>query len=65
MLGNAFWVVGDPTSSMTRLVFVEVAEPKTVENRVHVDLLPTDEGSGSEVDRILGLAPRSWTTAGQ
>jgi hypothetical protein len=30
MPGNPFWIVGDPDSAATRLVFVEVAAPKTI-----------------------------------
>ncbi len=40
MPGNPFWIVGDPARPATRMVFVEVAEPKTGKNRVHLDLLP-------------------------
>jgi predicted enzyme related to lactoylglutathione lyase len=55
MPGNPFWVVGDPDSTATRLVFVEVAEPKSVKNRVHVDLLPSEDSPVDELDRIVAL----------
>lgn len=37
------------------LLFVSVPEPKTVKNRVHLDLMPTDRTRDEEVDRLLGL----------
>jgi hypothetical protein len=35
------------------LVFVPVPEPKTIKNRVHLDLAPDDQAA--EVDRLLAL----------
>ncbi|HEX2295241.1 MAG TPA: VOC family protein [Actinomycetota bacterium] len=40
------------------IVFVEVPEPKTVKNRVHIDVSPRDREQADEVDRILGLGAR-------
>ncbi len=37
------------------LLFLKVPEPKTVKNRMHICLRPTDRGRDEEVDRILGL----------
>jgi hypothetical protein len=37
------------------LLFVRVPEPKTVKNRVHLDLLPTDATRDQEVARLLGM----------
>jgi Glyoxalase-like domain len=37
------------------LLFVTVPEPKTVKNRVHLDLQPTDRSRDEEVDRLLAL----------
>jgi hypothetical protein len=37
------------------LLFVTVPEPKTVKNRVHLDLMPTDRTRDQEVERLLGL----------
>ncbi len=37
------------------LLFVTVPEPKTVKNRVHLDLMPTDRTRDEEVDRLLGI----------
>ena len=30
-------------------------EPKTVKNRVHLDLMPTDRTRDEEVERLLGI----------
>jgi predicted enzyme related to lactoylglutathione lyase len=35
------------------LLFLRVPEPKTVKNRLHIDLRPTDQAA--EVARLLGL----------
>ena len=50
---------GDPealveTPRMTML-FVAVDEPKTVKNRVHLDLQPTDRTRDEEVARLVSL----------
>jgi hypothetical protein len=37
------------------LLFLKVPEPKTVKNRMHLCLQPTDRDRDEEVDRILGL----------
>jgi hypothetical protein len=37
------------------LLFVAVPEPKTVKNRVHLDLEPTDRTRDQEVERLLGI----------
>jgi catechol 2,3-dioxygenase-like lactoylglutathione lyase family enzyme len=45
-----------PGTSALPLVFVRVAEPKTVKNRVHLDLASTSpEHYAAIVDRLLGL----------
>ena len=38
-----------------RLLFIEVPEPKTVKNRLHFDLRPTDGTREQEVERVLSL----------
>jgi len=40
---------------LARLLFMQVPEPKTVKNRVHLDLMPSDRTRDEEVDRLLGL----------
>jgi catechol 2,3-dioxygenase-like lactoylglutathione lyase family enzyme len=37
------------------LLFIRVPEAKTVKNRVHLDLMPTDRTREEEVTRLLGL----------
>jgi predicted enzyme related to lactoylglutathione lyase len=37
------------------LLFVIVPEPKTVKNRIHLDLVPTDRTRDQEVARVLEL----------
>ncbi|MBT2676773.1 VOC family protein [Streptomyces sp. ISL-14] len=37
------------------LLFVTVPEPKTVKNRVHVDLQPQDRTRDEEVERLLAI----------
>jgi predicted enzyme related to lactoylglutathione lyase len=37
------------------LLFITVPEAKTVKNRVHLDLMPTDRTRDEEVERLLGL----------
>jgi uncharacterized protein (TIGR03086 family) len=46
---------GDPADGGLRLVFVPVPEPKTVKNRVHVDLDPVGCEQPEEVERLLAL----------
>ena len=36
------------------LLFLRVPEPKTVKNRMHMCLRPTDRSRDEEVERILG-----------
>lgn len=37
------------------LLFLKVPEPKTVKNRMHLCLRPTDRSRDDEIDRIVGL----------
>jgi Glyoxalase-like domain len=37
------------------LLFIKVPEPKTVKNRVHLDLVPVDGTRDEEVERLLGI----------
>ena len=37
------------------LLFIPVPEPKTVKNRVHLDLVPIDRTRDEEVERLLGI----------
>jgi len=50
---------GDPeavvVTSTTTLLFIRVDDPKTVKNRVHMDLQPQDRTRDEEVERLLSL----------
>jgi catechol 2,3-dioxygenase-like lactoylglutathione lyase family enzyme len=37
------------------LLFIPVPEPKSVKNRLHLDVVPTDRTRDEEVARLLGL----------
>jgi hypothetical protein len=37
------------------MLFIPVPEPRTVKNRLHVDLEPTDRTREEEVERLVGL----------
>ncbi|MDO9377603.1 MAG: VOC family protein [Nocardioidaceae bacterium] len=38
-----------------RLLFIEVPEPKTVKNRIHLDLMAVEGSRDDETDRVLAL----------
>jgi hypothetical protein len=40
------------------LVFVPVPEPKTLKNRLHIDVNPVDVDQRAEVERLLALGAR-------
>ncbi|MET7833609.1 Glyoxalase-like domain-containing protein [Micromonospora sediminicola] len=46
------WLVGPDSRE---IIFARVPEPKTVKNRMHFCLRPTDRSREEEVDRILSL----------
>lgn len=46
------WLLGPDDREM---IFIKVPEPKTVKNRMHVCVRPTDRTREEEVDRLLGL----------
>lgn len=39
----------------TRILFIDVPDPKQLRNRVHLDLQPSDRRRDAEVERVLGL----------
>ena len=49
-------VIGADEVAMPGMCFVPVEEPKTVKNRLHIDLAPDDQAT--EVERIIGLGAR-------
>ena len=48
----------DPEEKAPLLLFVKVPEPKTVKNRIHIDVSPTDRDRDAEVQRLLALGAR-------
>ena len=52
-LSGEFLVLGDPHDAGPRLLFQRVSEPKSVKNRVHLDLTAEDEEA--EVERLVTL----------
>jgi hypothetical protein len=46
--------VGDPSGVMKGIFFQKVPEPKTVKNRMHLDVRPTGS-MAAEVERLKGL----------
>lgn len=50
-------IAGPPGSGPT-IVFAKVPEPKSVKNRVHIDVSPTDREQDAELERLLGLGAK-------
>jgi hypothetical protein len=52
-------VPGDPEATVETtgisLLFISVPEPKTIKNRLHLDLQPQDRTRDEEIERILAL----------
>ncbi len=55
-------VIGVDDNTFPQLVFVPVAEAKTVKNRLHIDLNPDDQDA--EVERLIDMGARR-TDVGQ
>ncbi len=49
---------GEPTAPPPILVFVPVPEPKTVKDRIHIDLNPSGCDQAEELERLLALGAR-------
>jgi hypothetical protein len=49
---------GEPWAPPPLLVFVPVDEPKTVKNRVHIDVNPSGCDQAEELERLLALGAR-------
>ena len=49
-------IVGDEPGPT--IVFLKVPEPKTVKNRVHIDVNARDREQAEEVERLIGLGAR-------
>lgn len=62
----------DPSGTRPRLLFQQVPEPKTVKDRIHLDLHVGPDRRDAEVERIIGLGatklwdgqqgPQTWVT---
>ena len=52
--GHDECMIRDPETDH-RLLFIEVPEPKSMKNRIHLDLRPRDLTLGAEVERLVGL----------
>lgn len=50
--------VGTPGEGRPRLYFVKVPEPKSVKNRLHLDVMPADRTQQEEITRLTGLGAR-------
>lgn len=51
-------VLLDAPSPVPGLLFIQVAEAKSVKNRIHFDFVPTERSRDEEVERIIGLGAR-------
>jgi Glyoxalase-like domain len=49
------YAVGPPAAGSPRLYFVRVPEAKVAKNRIHLDLVPSDDDQDQEVARLVGL----------
>jgi hypothetical protein len=49
---------GDPKDGGLILVFVMVPEPKTVKNRVHIDIRASGSDQAEETERVIALGAR-------
>jgi hypothetical protein len=64
--------MSDPTGQRSRFYFQTVPEPKTVKNRMHIDIHVGPEGRDAEVARLIALGathlydgqqgPQRWIT---
>lgn len=52
-----------PADGAQRLLFIEVPDAKRVKNRLHLDLMPAEGIRDEELQRLLGLGARTWSTS--
>jgi glyoxalase superfamily protein len=52
--GDPAGLIRDPRTGL-RILFIPVPEPKTVKNRVHLDVTPIDRTRDEEVERLVEL----------
>lgn len=63
--GHEECMIRDPETDH-RVLFIEVPEPKSEKNRIHLDLRPRDLTQAEEVERLLGLgATEVWDLRGK
>ncbi|WP_350274045.1 VOC family protein [Kribbella sp. HUAS MG21] len=54
--GNQYFATVNRTAPGTTLMFIQVPEPRTGKNRLHVDLAATEWAA--EIDRLVGLGAK-------
>jgi hypothetical protein len=52
---DGLWWLKPPVPAIPLLLFVPVPEKKSVKDRLHIDVSPTDRTRDEEVDRVLAL----------
>ncbi|AOS64772.1 VOC family protein [Actinoalloteichus hymeniacidonis] len=55
--GDEECLIMSPDRSV-RVLFIEVPERKSIKNRIHFDLRPTDRTQAEEIERVLALGAR-------
>jgi predicted enzyme related to lactoylglutathione lyase len=56
-------VIGTGENAPVGMCFMPVTDPKTVKNRVHLDLTSSAADRDQEIDRLLALGARGSTSA--
>ena len=56
--GHVEYSVEPPAQGGPRLYFTTVPEPKTIKNRIHLDLLPQADDQQAELARLTALGAR-------
>ena len=51
--GHAECLIVDPAGRGVNILFIEVPEPRSVKNRLHLDLRPAHDARDVELDRLL------------
>lgn len=51
--GHTECLIRDPAGTGVSILFIEVPEPRTVKNRVHLDLRPAEDHRDVELERLL------------
>jgi hypothetical protein len=56
--GHEESAVGTSVEGRPRLYFVKVPEGKTIKNRLHLDVMPSDRTQDEEITRLVGQGAR-------